>query len=136
MNKDTLPPPMAAPTITQDQMAQHFAEAREWSDAATQTKTEVDALFRLIDVAKGHSGQSRKVADFLLAWWNAGTCGGFDLTTLWSVDTAIAKDMITVFGMIARCCRYPDSLLPELGQDFESLVRSWRPEVCDDDATA
>jgi len=38
------------------------------------------ALDRLIQIAKGGTGQSRKVANFLLAWWNAEACGGFDLT--------------------------------------------------------
>ncbi|WP_456304106.1 DUF7673 family protein, partial [Acetobacter pasteurianus] len=38
------------------------------------------ALARLIKIAKGDTGQSRRVADFLLAWWNAGSCGSFDLT--------------------------------------------------------
>lgn len=27
------------------------------------------ALARLIKIAKGDTGQSRRVADFLLAWW-------------------------------------------------------------------
>ncbi|MFT0549140.1 hypothetical protein ACMHYO_22720 [Allopusillimonas ginsengisoli] len=129
MSKDTLPPPMNAPTISPERLAQQLAEAQEWNDAAPNTDAEVDALFRLIGIAEGNTGQSRKVADFLLAWWNAGTCGGFDLTTLWSVDTAIAKDILTVSGLIARRCQYPDSLLPSLGATFEGLVRQWRPEV-------
>src|SRR5450631_2390707 len=59
------------------------------------------ALERLIQVALGDTGQSRKVANFRLAWWNAEECGGFDLTDLWRVDTAIAADMVTVFSMVA-----------------------------------
>lgn len=47
------------------------------------------ALERLIGHAKRDSGQSRRVADFLLAWWNAGSCGGFDLTTAWGCDDEI-----------------------------------------------
>jgi hypothetical protein len=53
------------------------------------------ALERLIKIAQGDTGQSRRVADFLLAWWNAGDCGSFDLTNLWAIDEAIAKDMTT-----------------------------------------
>jgi hypothetical protein len=34
------------------------------------------ALERLIQVAQGDTGQSRIVANFLLAWWNAEECGG------------------------------------------------------------
>jgi hypothetical protein len=33
-------------------------------------------------------------------WWNAEACGGFDLTELWGVDTAIATDRVTVFGAV------------------------------------
>lgn len=93
------------------------------SDAETQ------ALLRLIDIAVGPSGQSRRVADFLLAWWNAGQCGSFDLTTLWGVDDVIAEDMVTVFGLIARVHQYPDTL----GYDpqFRAIVRAWRPELSD-----
>ena len=84
------------------------------------------ALQRLIEHAKGDTGQSRRAADFLLAWWNAGQCGGFDMTNLWSVDAEIAADMTTVFGLVARCHIYPDSLGYE--EDFQSIVRQWRPD--------
>jgi hypothetical protein len=33
------------------------------------------ALERLIQIAQRDTGQSRKVANFLLAWWNADECG-------------------------------------------------------------
>lgn len=41
------------------------------------------ALERLIRIAQGDTGQSRMTAEFLLSWWNAANCGGFDLTTMW-----------------------------------------------------
>ena len=44
------------------------------------SEAQAAALERLIDIAQRDTGQSRRVADFLLAWWNAGECGGFDLT--------------------------------------------------------
>jgi hypothetical protein len=83
------------------------------------------ALERLLDIARGDTGQSRKVANFLLAWWNAGECGGFDLTDLWGVDTAIAVDMLRVFALLAACRQYPDAL--GYGEQFEAIVRIWRP---------
>ena len=85
------------------------------------------ALRRLITVAKRDTLQSRRAADFLLAWWNAGQCGGFDLTNLYSVDDSIAADMSVVFQMIGRVCKYPDAL--GFGKDFETIVRDWRPEL-------
>jgi hypothetical protein len=84
------------------------------------------ALERLLDVARGDTGQSRKVANFLLAWWNAAECGGFDLTDVWGVDTSIAVDMVKVFAMVAGCRRYPDSM--GYGKQFEALARVWRKE--------
>lgn len=84
------------------------------------------ALERLIQIAQGDTGQSRRVADFLLAWWNAGDCGSFDLTNLWNVDTAILTDMTIVFAMIGRLHSYPDTL--GYKDDFVRIVELWRPE--------
>jgi len=60
----------------------------------------------------------------LLAWWNAEECGGFDLTHLWSVDTAIATDMLRVLAGIAEHAAYPDML--GYGEQFEAIFRMWR----------
>lgn len=84
------------------------------------------ALERLILAAQGGTGQSRAVAAFLLAWWNAQEHGGFDLTDAWSVDADIAADMLRVFAWIARCRSYPDTL--GYGQPFEAIVRAWRDD--------
>lgn len=120
----SLPPPQDALKIDIEQL-----RARLVPRDVTVTASETSALERLIDIAKRDTGQSRYVADFLLAWWNAGTCGGFDLTNLWAVDTAISDDMATVFAMIAKTSKYPDSLGYET--DFRAIVRAWRPELQD-----
>jgi hypothetical protein len=83
------------------------------------------ALSRLVAIARNDTGQSRRVAGFLLAWWNADDCGGFNLADLWSVDTSITEDMVTVFGCIARVRSYPDAL--GYGEQFKSIVNGWRP---------
>lgn len=88
---------------------------------------ERESLERLIAHAKDGTGQSRLVADFLLAWWNPSNCGGFDLTSLWGVDDSIANDMTVVFGLIAKTNKYPDSLGYE--QDFKAIINEWRPEL-------
>lgn len=88
---------------------------------------ENDALERLIEIARGNTGQSGKVANFLLAWWNAEECGGFDLTELWGVDASIAADMISVFALVAARQQYPDRL--GYGKQFEAIVRAWRPTL-------
>jgi hypothetical protein len=38
-------------------------------------KDALAALDRLVAIAQSDTGQSRRVANFLLAWWNAGSCG-------------------------------------------------------------
>lgn len=92
---------------------------------------EIAALERLIAIAKSDTGQSRRVANFLLAWWNASDCGGFDFTDLWMLDTAIADDMISVVRLIARHQSYPDSL--GYKRDFEKIVREWRSQLVQTD---
>lgn len=114
---------MKARTVTRDELAALFQPPTPPTDA------ELTALRRLIDIAKRDTGQSRRVADFLLAWWNAGSCGGFDLTNLWGVDCAIADDMQIVFGLIARIHEYPHRLNETFDAEFLEIVRAWRPEL-------
>jgi hypothetical protein len=59
----------------------------------------LEALGRLCAIAKRDTGQSRRVANFLLTWHNAGENGGWDPPDLWSVDTAIAEDMLAVLKL-------------------------------------
>ncbi|WP_227461654.1 DUF7673 family protein [Cupriavidus pauculus] len=85
------------------------------------------ALERLLEIAQRDTGQSRRVADFLLAWWNAGQCGGFDFTNMWSCDQEITDDMLTVLRWVANNPHYPDVL--GYGEQFEAVVAAWRPEL-------
>jgi hypothetical protein len=89
------------------------------------------ALERLIAIARSDTGQSRRVAGFLLAWWNTQECGGFDLTDLWGVDRSIAADMLTVFALLIECRDYPDGL--GYREQFEAIVRFWRPGLNTDE---
>jgi hypothetical protein len=110
-------------------IAQAMLAAAAEAPPAAITTEEVAALERLLAHARRDSGQSRRVADFLLAWCNTGSCGAFDLTSLWALDTDIVADMTTVFGLIGRVHRYPDSLGYEA--EFKAIVQSWRPELGD-----
>jgi len=78
----------------------------------------------LLTIAERDTGQSRRVASFLLAWWNAGECGGFDLTDLWNVDLEIVEDMQRVLLILPGYHNYPDKL--GLGERFERLAVEWR----------
>ena len=88
---------------------------------------ELGPVQRLLTVADGDTGQSRTVAGFLLAWWNAESCGGFDLTDLWAVDEAIARDMLATITFIATHREYPTAY--GLGPQFVQLVTRWRPAL-------
>ena len=66
---------------------------------------------------------------FSLAWWNTGSCGAFDLTSLWARDTDIGADMTTEFGLIGRVHRYPDSQGYEV--QFKAIGQAWRPGLGD-----
>ena len=87
--------------------------------------TALASLHRLLAIAATDTGQSSRVANFLLAWWNAAACGGFDLTDLWAVDTAIADDMLVVIQFIARRREAPAAY--DLTAEFERLAQHWRP---------
>ena len=91
------------------------------------SQDEVDALMRLITIAKKDSGQCRFCANFLLAWWNAETCGGFNMTDMWAVYRPIADDMVTVIGLLSRLRSYPNTL--GFQDDFHDIMRRWRPKL-------
>ena len=85
------------------------------------------ALNRLVTIAQRDTGQARRVANFLLAWWNASDCGGFDLTDLWMLDRAIIDDILSVVQLITLRHTYPDAY--GLQTPFERLVADWRPRL-------
>jgi hypothetical protein len=88
------------------------------------TLDEREALERLIEIAKSDTGQSARVANFLLAWWNATRDGGFDLIDLWHLDQQIKDDMVAIFAVVAREWHYPD--VWGYQAEFEALVERWR----------
>lgn len=85
------------------------------------------ALSRLVALAMDDTSGGKAAADFLLAWWNAGDLGGFDLTKLWLLDDLAATDMIQVFAFIARHNVYPDVVMDRA--EIAALVTRWRPDV-------
>ncbi len=86
-----------------------------------------EAFERLHHIARSDTGQSRRVADFILAWWNAQELGGFDLADIFAVDRAIGRDMSRVVAWLATRAE------PEYPVDYraqiEEIIRLWRPEV-------
>jgi hypothetical protein len=82
------------------------------------------ALERLIQIARRDTGQSCRIANFLLAWHNAEENGGWDPTDLWNVDDAIAEDMLMVVRLIRDAHTYPASL--GFDDEMQAIWRMWR----------
>ncbi|MET1756483.1 hypothetical protein ABVV53_13650 [Novosphingobium sp. RD2P27] len=94
------------------------------------------ALGRLFDLAKSDTGQARRVANFLLAWWNGDDWGYFDIADLFGLDSAVAADMATVFSFLAT---HPGAIYADAfgyRHDMAELVERWRPEPTVAHATA
>lgn len=89
--------------------------------------TQRQALERLIAIAKRDTGQCRRVADFLLSWWNGDACGGWQITDVWSLDHEITDDILVVLRLVAQEWAYPDSL--GYNDDFREILRQWRPQL-------
>src|SRR5438876_164399 len=83
-----------------------------------------EAIRRLLAVAFRDSGQSRRVADFLLAWHNAGENGGWDPVDMWGVDAVIADDMLLVLRLIRTSHHYPGDI--GFRQEIETVWKLWR----------
>ncbi|MFG0229460.1 ParB/RepB/Spo0J family partition protein [Achromobacter sp. 413638] len=106
--------------------------AHEPAAPAKEADPESEALDRLLTIARRDTPQSKRVADFLLAWWNAASCGGFDLTDFWAVDTEIGDDMMLVIGLMrSRHGQYPDQYGEQIHERFKELVKLWRPKLQD-----
>lgn len=81
------------------------------------------AFERLLKLAQSDTHQSRRAANFLLAWWNADSLGAFDPADLFGVDSAIAADMTWLAGQGTAV--YPTEYRPQI----EKLIADWRPDV-------
>ena len=82
------------------------------------------ALERLFAIAIEHdTGTSARVANFLLAWWNARENGGFDFTDFWGFDPPILTDCWTVLAYVATHREYHEA---EFGEQFGRVVQLWR----------
>lgn len=88
---------------------------------SAEQRAALDHLFRM---AQGDTGQCGRVANLILAWWNARERGGFDLVDLWCLDGPILKDALIAIGYIAYAQCYPDAL--GYREDVERIISMWR----------
>ena len=82
------------------------------------------SVARLMRIALGNTGQSRRAADFLPAWHNAQENGGWDPTDLWNLDAAIADDILIALHLLRRENRYPADL--GFQKEIHQIWQLWR----------
>lgn len=83
------------------------------------------AIGRLLVIARSDTGQSGRVADFLLAWWNGPELGHFPLLHLCNCDAVIGEDMLIVAAyLVQEPTIYPDAW--GYRQAMVELVDRWR----------
>lgn len=85
------------------------------------------ALRRLLPIAQGDTGQSRRVACFLLGCYN-GPRFPFDLTELRGLDFAIYEDCLRVLRMDYAPLKEIHNYFTDGGKLFEQLAQDWRLE--------
>lgn len=107
--------------------SQASAIIQETDRGPSMDKTTRAAIERLLRIAASDTHQARRVANFILAWWNAESLGGFDLADLFAVDASIAADMALVFSHVAQLsnAEYPS----EYRTEIEAIIAQWRPEI-------
>lgn len=84
------------------------------------------AIVRLFDIARSDTGQARRVANFLLAWWNGPDNGHFEIADLFGLDGAIAADITTVVGFLGQ---HPGAIYIDglgFGDDIQEIIALWR----------
>lgn len=90
------------------------------------------AIGRLIELARSDTGQARRAANFLLAWWNGDNWGHFPIADLFGVDRDVAADMATVFSFLGQHggAVYADAF--DYRDAMAELIEQWRPEGAGD----
>ena len=90
----------------------------------TQGSAEQQAIDSLFDIANSHRPDARQAANFMLAWWNAAACGGFDLQDLRQMGPRLGESVAEIMDMIWQVGCGPEHL--GYSNDFKELVAKWR----------
>src|SRR3546814_8137663 len=78
-------------------------------------------------LAQSDTGQARRAANFLLAWWNGDDWGHFPIADLFGVDDSVAADMTAVFRFLGQ---HPGAIYADAWgyrDQMIALVDRWRP---------
>lgn len=87
-------------------------------------KEGAEALAKLMNVAQGHSGQSRIVASFLLSCYN-GTRFKFDLTDFRALDLVIFEDCMKLLRMDYKPAHEVHRYFVDGSKVFEQMAERW-----------
>lgn len=115
--------------LTPEQVSAMFAEMHrkeeERKAARPRIQAEgIEALKRLLNVARGHSGQCRHIAAFLLGLYNSDRFK-FDLTDFRCLDHELFEDCLTVLRMDARPLQEVHTYFKNGGAIWEQLAKDW-----------
>lgn len=88
------------------------------------------AVNRLIELARSDTGQSARVTNFLLAWWDGDQWGHFPMTDLFGVDREVAADMAIVFEFLGQHggAVYINAFGDQYRDQMADLIERWRPD--------
>ncbi len=111
----------------------HFARVRADLELARAQRPQVlaegtAALLRLFQVAQGDTGQSGRIARFLLGLYN-GPRFPFDLTDFRAIDRALFADCMAVLRMDASPEQEVHRYFPNGGDAFERLAARWTDDA-------
>ncbi|MBS3912774.1 MAG: hypothetical protein KGZ70_13405 [Hydrogenophaga sp.] len=125
--RHSFPPPQDAPVVAENSSQTPFTQRlleirkRQASRPAIEAAGR-QALHRLFTVAQGDTGQSRRVAAFLLGCYN-GDRFPFDLTDFRSLDFELFDDCMAVLAMDAQPRQEVHLYFENGGQRFEEMAK-------------
>ena len=123
----SFPPPQDAPVVAEDSSQTPFTQRlleirkRQASRPEIEAKGR-EALGRLFQVAQSDTGQSRRVAAFLLGCYN-GTRFPFDLTDFRGLDYELFDDCMTVLRMDSQPLQEVHRYFENGGKRFEEMAQ-------------
>ncbi|MDE0878869.1 MAG: hypothetical protein OSB00_09450 [Sphingomonas bacterium] len=90
------------------------------------------AIGRLFEIAKFRTHQGKRVADFLLAWWDGDQWGHFPILHLSNCDAIIAEDMLII---MANLSKGEVTYAYDWGyrEEMEALIDQWRTDALTED---
>ncbi|WP_277964361.1 DUF7673 family protein [Pseudomonas sp. RIT-To-2] len=83
----------------------------------------IAAIKHLVLSATTGTSDAEAVADFLLAWYDAPTYGGFNITDLWHMDNHTRQAASTLFNWLSENQATPADL--DLDLIFEAISTRW-----------